>query len=1205
MKNIKKTRKTKVEKRRLAFEKRNVKKEMNLARYGAEGGSALVKAKMGVFNCRFIAISVALIIAFLCLTININYVTEAAATDSNILFLNEAAVDDDGFKMKTITNNNNGMFLSKGLRNNGDGSYDLKLEAYSTGNTEKVPTDFVLVLDQSGSMSTVDMPKGSYTLNDQDSWSISDIANSSTAYYYKDKDGQFYRVYANRGYMYNQVNASSDYYLDDMFNKFRHFNYGADEPSYASNGYYYFDGNEYRLIYLRVKGTMIGGDGNAWFAYNCWLFYHDDDGNEIQIPNSCPENHPGGQYVYRQVFYIRTLHNCVYDHPLYKRTTGYNELCYKDSDGVVHSLTGQAEFCNSNGMPVTSSGGNIEVKYNGPLYTSDDDQSRLEALNTAAKSFVDQVAEQKNPDGTSVDHKIAIVGFASENGGNYYYNNHELLTPSSSVSANNSNFYGAAYSANGALNLNTNGSKITGWDGPLYGSNSIDGAYENALVTASTPEGKASLEKSVNYITAYGGTQPQVGLKMAYNVLNARTDSEKHYEKQDGSIGNRNTVVIFFTDGRPGNYIYSNQYEVANEVVNEASNLKALGAKVYSIGVFGESDGNPLTYMKYTLESGNSDYTEEATGIVYTSYTKIRENNDETYDAIKAMYINEPETVVSNEKTHRGGLFNLTTYYDLYVLSRVWRNKTFGYTESATDTISDYMRTVSSEYPNATKFVEEYDYGGSETTNYDSYSDMVDGLRGQKVSDKFYFLATNSSALTKAFSDIFISESSATVNYTANNSFFRDTISSSFDTTNASIDISAVAATFDANGEVNGWIPTTITNVSPNWQKGEKTIDIEGFDFTKYYVSKDNLDTANNNLSKKLIVIVSGLTISDSGNGPYFSNTNESGIYRKANSMIDHEGLPFPAEDINENPFENPKTDRFQYTLNISGANANPDITMKWQVVDLLGNEIQELPEELKIYSGTESASSWSGKTPTGYSTVAIDGGIITWQVRAANGITKLMVEDLPENYKLKAIAINNDVSNNYSYTIDLNGQEKQFCTNDSTQNAFLLDRSNQTINISSVAQNRNVTIHLDADASPYVDSNYVFKAIVSWEREDGQSGSETLSMRYNNVQIEAQTVSVPYGANVTVSHEDYFYDTQISKEGFYQGTSEPVTIEIISADGDIYITDKARSNIGEGIPEETKPTRILLYSLAGLAMVSGGAGAAYAYRKKDEFLEQ
>lgn len=215
------------------------------------------------------------------------------------------------------------------------------------------------------------------------------------------------------------------------------------------------------------------------------------------------------------------------------------------------------------------------------------------------------------------------------------------------------------------------------------------------------------------------------------------------------------------------------------------------------------------------------------------------------------------------------------------------------------------------------------------------------------------------------------------------------------------------------------------------------------------------------------------------------------------------------------------------------------------------------------------------------------------------------MVEDLPENYKLKAIAINNDVSNNYSYTIDLNGQEKQFCTNDSTQNAFLLDRSNQTINISSVAQNRNVTIHLDADASPYVDSNYVFKAIVSWEREDGQSGSETLSMRYNNVQIEAQTVSVPYGANVTVSHEDYFYDTQISKEGFDLGTAEPVTIENISADGDIYITDKARSNIGEGIPEETKPTRILLYSLAGLAMVSAGAGASYVYRKKDEFVEQ
>ena len=54
--------------------------------------------------------------------------------------------------------NDSGMEISKTAVQNSDGSYTITLEAYATGSkviseiTKDVPTDIVLVLDQSGSM---------------------------------------------------------------------------------------------------------------------------------------------------------------------------------------------------------------------------------------------------------------------------------------------------------------------------------------------------------------------------------------------------------------------------------------------------------------------------------------------------------------------------------------------------------------------------------------------------------------------------------------------------------------------------------------------------------------------------------------------------------------------------------------------------------------------------------------------------------------------------------------------------------------------------------------------------------------------------------------------------------------------------------------------------------------------------------------------
>lgn len=157
MKNNKKMiLKTKDEKRRLAFEKRNVKKEKNLIRYGAEGGSALVMAKTTEFNRRIIAAVLALVFVLTTIVVGYNFAVKADDSDEGFNMLSET--DDSGFVAR------------KGIRyNENTGKYDLRMEAYATApiatkaiDTTKTPLDVVMVLNQSESMGTRDIWNGEY-----------------------------------------------------------------------------------------------------------------------------------------------------------------------------------------------------------------------------------------------------------------------------------------------------------------------------------------------------------------------------------------------------------------------------------------------------------------------------------------------------------------------------------------------------------------------------------------------------------------------------------------------------------------------------------------------------------------------------------------------------------------------------------------------------------------------------------------------------------------------------------------------------------------------------------------------------------------------------------------------------------------------------------------------------------------------------------
>ena len=107
----------------------------------------------------------------------------------------------------------NDLNITKRVSNNGDGTYDLVMEAFATGTSQVTtvskPLDIVLVLDVSGSMDDSTTTR-TYKAQDSRDYSYSSIDDSRTQYYYKDNNGQYYPVYADYDW---HLFRSTEYYL--------------------------------------------------------------------------------------------------------------------------------------------------------------------------------------------------------------------------------------------------------------------------------------------------------------------------------------------------------------------------------------------------------------------------------------------------------------------------------------------------------------------------------------------------------------------------------------------------------------------------------------------------------------------------------------------------------------------------------------------------------------------------------------------------------------------------------------------------------------------------------------------------------------------------------------------------------------------------------------------------------------------------------
>ncbi len=103
-------------------------------------------------------------------------------------------------------NGDSGMEITKNAVANGDGTYTITLEAYATGEkvitevTEYIPTDIVLVLDQSGSMA--DSFTSSYKYDSYFDMTNSDYYYQQNNLFYKLDDGSYAQVSVSRDWIW-------------------------------------------------------------------------------------------------------------------------------------------------------------------------------------------------------------------------------------------------------------------------------------------------------------------------------------------------------------------------------------------------------------------------------------------------------------------------------------------------------------------------------------------------------------------------------------------------------------------------------------------------------------------------------------------------------------------------------------------------------------------------------------------------------------------------------------------------------------------------------------------------------------------------------------------------------------------------------------------------------------------------------------------
>lgn len=359
----------------------------------------------------------------------------------------------------------NGMKISKTATANSDGSYTITLEAFATGSKtttvqeKDIPTDIILVLDQSGSMAD-DIGQVQYTAytgnNTQNKNNYGRRHNGGSAnLWHKLKDGSFVSVSVTlqQTITYNKITKGRN---DNS--SFGYTNYWENR----NNLYTYVNGEIKKVVYTRERDY-------GWQNWNCK--YALEDGTILNQNNEGSRHSPTFQNTDDGYLYLAVANE---NQNVYTYT-------YTDTNGTTQTI-GTSTGANTRFTPAfyqrstTTSGGG----------------SRLNALKSAANAFANAVAvKAAGEDGDitttadNIDHRIAVVGYADTDW-DYGYNTGVFI-----------------------------GSTLNRYE------NNAAGVYSTALQDMSTTNGKSNVAASLNALQASGATRTDYGLIMAKGILDA------------------------------------------------------------------------------------------------------------------------------------------------------------------------------------------------------------------------------------------------------------------------------------------------------------------------------------------------------------------------------------------------------------------------------------------------------------------------------------------------------------------------------------------------------------------------------------------------------------------------------------------------------------------------------------------------------------
>lgn len=192
------------------------------------------------------------------------------------------------------------------------------------------------------------------------------------------------------------------------------------------------------------------------------------------------------------------------------------------------------------------------------FYTRTQTSVRIDqAMESAVSNFIDTVAEENAGKNAEQQHRVSIVSYSG-----------------------NADAYNASQR----------------WEDPQYFVNCTQGSNANGL------------KGYVTGLSYSGGTEAETGFEEAQNIING-TDG-----MGDGARTEAKKVVVFFTDGMPGDGDYV-ENDNAGQSVNIAREMKTAGVSVYSVGVFQGADpsdlsgqGNQEHDANYFMNAVSSNY---------------------------------------------------------------------------------------------------------------------------------------------------------------------------------------------------------------------------------------------------------------------------------------------------------------------------------------------------------------------------------------------------------------------------------------------------------------------------------------------------------------------------------------------------------------------------------------------------------------------